>query len=53
MVERDVLRVLVEGYMDESKEWTVKAEIQRRLFLVLGITQTEEPSKKSGWFGFF
>jgi len=53
MVERDVLRVMVEGYMDEGKEWSVKAEIQRKLFLILGISQQEAEPKKSGWFGFF
>jgi len=55
MVEREVLKDLMEGYMDEGKGWEVKGEIRQKLFQILGIKQHQPepaPPKKGGWFIF-
>jgi hypothetical protein len=42
MVDREVIRGLVEGFMDEGKEWSIKKDIQRNLFTLLGVTKSDK-----------
>ena len=52
LVEKNVIKGMLEVYMDEGKEWAIKNQVEKQLLLLLDMKpKVEEKQESKGWFG--